>query len=193
MQRTDAELMALVAEGDGEMLGVLYHRHGRMVWAMLRRWFRKLPVEDVNDLVQEVFIDIGRSAVGYRDQDKFKAWLLTIAYRKAKHFERKEGLRRSIGFAGEPVSSEDVPDRRIKQDAQAEMKEVLSQMMNRLPGELREVLWLKVSQGFVSREIAEMTGVQENTVRTRLHRARQMLMNSADAVTWRKVLTGGRP
>ena len=191
MEKTDAELMAQVAHGNGEMLGLLYRRHGRSVGVALRRWYPQMPLSDAEDLVQDVFIELGKSASRYEERAKFRAWLFKIAYRRAQDFCRRQGRSGMVSMDDAAENALSGMHGNSNQDARAEMRQVLRQMMSELPGELQQVLWLKVVEGFVSKEIAEITGVQENTVRTRLHRARGLLISSADAVTWRKALQGG--
>jgi RNA polymerase sigma factor (sigma-70 family) len=189
--KTDAELMVGVAAGNSAMLGVLYCRHGRAVQKALRRWSPDVSTADVDDLVQEIFVALGASARNYREQSKFKAWLFTVAHRKAQDLHRSRVRRGELDMRDTDIGEMNGVACSDCEGLRAEMRDAIKRILSKLPDELREVLWLKAAEGFASGEIARIIGVGEVTVRTRLHRARQLLLASADAAQWKKLVAGG--
>jgi RNA polymerase sigma-70 factor (ECF subfamily) len=126
------------------------------------------------DIVQETFINAVRHIGGLRDDAKFGSWLFGIAHQKCiqrwrKH-AREEALRQE--FADAPVEIDDGPlQLLIQQEQEAEFMNVLS----KLPEAQRSVLLLHFIEDFSLDEIAEITGTQLGTVKSRMHYAKKAL------------------
>lgn len=121
------------------------------------------------DLVQETFLRAWRSLESLQNDKAAKAWLFTILRREnARQYERYrpelvdiEGQSIAEGAANEPDSKMD--------------RELLHDAINRLESDYREPLLLQVIGGFSGKEIAKMLELNNNTVMTRLFRARGKL------------------
>ena len=189
---SDAALMAGVARGDGAMLGELYRRYGHTVRMAIWRWFPQNASADADDLVQDIFLALGASAKTYREQERFKAWLFTIAFRKATDMTRaasrrgKDMERRRLDEANSPGWNA-----AVSHETRSEMRVAVRQMLDLLPHESREVLLLHVVDGFTAAEIGRITGVDETTARTRLHRARKRVLEHTESSKWKLLLEGG--
>jgi RNA polymerase sigma factor (sigma-70 family) len=188
---TDEALIKGVALGNGKMLGQLYSRYGSIIRATIKQWYPGFAWEDIEDLVQEIFIAVGASSKKYKEQNSFKSWLFTIAYRKSADMRRSaQRQQKKIQLL---TQNEEYLSKRGKEallDDQSEMRKILRQVLSHLPTELREVIFLRFIQGFSAAEIGQITRVNEITVRTRLHRARMIINNSVDSEHWRKLCKG---
>src|SRR5713226_772280 len=79
-------LVAAAREGDRGAFGALYQRYARMVHGIL---LGRVPVADVEDLVQDVFVRAMRQVHTLRDVNCFGGWLATVARNRANDFHRR--------------------------------------------------------------------------------------------------------
>ncbi len=158
--------------GNLEALGVLYERYGRLVYSLTSRYAQLTSRADVEDLGQEVFLAVAGSASRYRDTGgSVRGWLCGVAIRKAKESRRSSWLRGTLlgRFFAERATTH--ADPAPASEARMEM----SRALESLPAAMREVLELHLFDGLSATDIALTLGISENTVWTRLHRAREKL------------------
>lgn len=121
------------------------------------------------DVVQEALLRAWKSLDALRDEEAAKHWLLTIVRREnARYFERKR------------LEMVDVDDLTPAQEAliaetEDEQLNELRQAIYRLEDDYREPLVLQVLMGYTTTEIAEVMGLKQGAILTRLHRARHKL------------------
>ncbi|MBI5067875.1 MAG: sigma-70 family RNA polymerase sigma factor [Deltaproteobacteria bacterium] len=123
---------------------------------------------DAEDALQEAFLSAHRALPAFRGEARLSTWLWRIAVRAALEVR---GRRRPAA----PVDPElPAPPAEPPLLARDEARRVLA-AMDRLPAEHRVVLSLFAAEGLRHREIAEILGVAEGTVWSRLHEARRRL------------------
>ncbi len=121
------------------------------------------------DLVQETFLRAWRSLDSLQNDKAVKAWLFTILRREnARQYERYRPELVDIEGQSVAESGKNEPDARMD-------RELLHNAINRLDSDYREPLLLQVIGGFSGKEIAEILDLNNNTVMTRLFRARNKL------------------
>ena len=123
------------------------------------------------DLVQETFLRAWRSLESLQNENAAKAWLFTILRREnARLYERYRPELVDIDVEGQAIeeSNDNEPDSKMD-------RELLHNAINRLESEYREPLLLQVIGGFSGKEIADILELNNNTVMTRLFRARNKL------------------
>jgi RNA polymerase sigma-70 factor (ECF subfamily) len=123
------------------------------------------------DVVQEALLRAWKSLDALRDEAAAKHWLLTIVRREnARYFERRRLETVDIDnlSASQAALLAESPNEEL-----AEMREAIYQ----LEDDYREPLVLQVLMGYSTSEIAEMMGLKQGAVLTRLHRARHKLMD----------------
>lgn len=121
------------------------------------------------DLVQETFLRAWRSLESLQNDKAAKAWLFTILRREnARLYERYRP--ELVDIEGQSIAEvgDNEPDNKMD-------KELLHNAINRLESDYREPLLLQVIGGFSGKEIAEILDLNNNTVMTRLFRARSKL------------------
>ncbi len=121
------------------------------------------------DVVQEAMLRAWKAFDSLADEGKAKPWLLTIVRREfARSFSRK---RHETVDVDALVAAETPVLAAAEDDRLAEMRAAIF----RLDDDYREPLVLQVLMGYTTREIAEMMGMQQGAVLTRLFRARARL------------------
>lgn len=166
----DCLLVEAARQGDRSAYGRLYDRYARMVHGML---LARVPVNDVDDLVQDVFLQALSRLHSLRDVTRFGAWLAAITRNRANDHHRQsvdevelpDDLSASEA-GGQATSALD--------DADAEAACILA-VVRSLPETYREPLLLRLVEGMTGPEIAARTGLTAGSVRVNLHRGMQQL------------------
>jgi RNA polymerase sigma-70 factor (ECF subfamily) len=132
------------------------------------------------DLVHEVFVTLPRAARKFRGEASLRTFLISIAVQHARHFVRSATRRRAAmnRFESEPVA-DDVPDpEHIAR--RKELARILARALDALPLEQRVAFVLCEVEERSSREVAEIVGAPEGTVRTRLFHAKKKLRSELE-------------
>ncbi|HEU5403975.1 MAG TPA: RNA polymerase sigma factor [Terriglobales bacterium] len=148
------------------------HEHARFVFKVAYSVLRN--VEDSEDTVQETFLRAYRSGELAKVRD-MKAWLARIAWRAAIDRVKKapEAAIEELAEHGfEPAAGDARADESL---IAQERIALLHKMMATLPEDLRHAMVLSTVEEMTSAQIAEVLGIPETSVRTRLFRARQLL------------------
>jgi RNA polymerase sigma-70 factor, ECF subfamily len=164
----DATWVAAARDGDSAAFGQLYERYARMVHGVL---LAKVPVCDVDDLVQDVFIRALRRLSTLRETASFGAWLAAIARNVAHDYHRRS-------VPEEPLP-DDASDQEIQcgtsgGDQDCASAAILEAVMS-LSEAYRETLILRLVEGMTGPEIAARTGMTHGSVRINLHRGMEQL------------------
>jgi RNA polymerase sigma factor (sigma-70 family) len=174
----DAVLVTCVAGSDTAALRELYERHAAWLHARLMR--RCNDPDVVVDVVQDTFVTLWKDAKKFRGDGDVAAWLWGIAFRRmvSRLRSRKDvvllpdwegpGLGRALGRT--PAAEEEVLLGVEYGD--------LADALRRLSPEFRSVVQAVVLDGLTTKEAGRLLGVRENTVKTRLHRAKGQLRGS---------------
>lgn len=157
---SDDALVAAAQLGDRAAFERLYERFVRMVHGLL---LTRVPLRDVDDLVQDVFLAAYQRLGTLREPRAFGGWLATMARNRAVDYHRA---------ARPTVELDDVAgdDGRHRVDGLA----VLAALRT-LPEAYRETLTLRLVEGMTGPEIAARTGLTPGSVRVNLHRGMQQL------------------
>ncbi len=126
------------------------------------------------DLVQETFLRAWRSLDSLQNDKAAKAWLFTILRREnARQYERYRPELVDIDGQSIAETGDSEPDKEMD-------RELLHKAINRLESDYREPLLLQLIGGFSGKEIADILQLNNNTVMTRLFRARSKLRQEFD-------------
>lgn len=157
-----ARLVVEARAGSRRAFGELYERFSRAVHGVV---ITRVPPQDADDLVQDVFLHAWPRLGELHEPGAFAGWICTIARRRAL-----DHLRRSR------PSSElfDVHTTRDRPDTTAEAAAALA-AIRALPEAYRETLAMRLVDGLSGREIAEATGLTPDSVRVNLHRGFKLL------------------
>ena len=168
---SDEMLIRRIAEGDQLAMRTLFGRHR----VALYRWLLRLVGDEAlaEDLLSDVFLDVWRQAAAFEARSSVSTWLLAIARHKALSARR----RRTDAELDEKVASKvadpaDDPEVVLQKKTRAEL---LRHALARLSPEHGEVIDLVYFHGKSLNEVAEIVGIAEATVKTRMFYARKKL------------------
>jgi RNA polymerase sigma-70 factor (ECF subfamily) len=141
--------------------------------------------DEALDLVQETFVAAHQALPRYDAQRAMRAWLSTIAINKCRDWARKRTVRRFLSFAL-PVDGKAeaiVDDQVAVDDSAADRQELdlVTRAISALPANLKEPLVLRTIEGLSQAETAEVLGISQKAVETRLYRARARLIEKLKA------------
>lgn len=152
-------------------------RHSRLVFRVAYAVLRNS--HDAEDVVQEVFLKLYRNNVwdGVRDE---KAYLARVAWRAAVDHLPKQ--HQEAEDEAEIASAHSSPEQTA---VNSDLQRKVHRLIDGLPEELRQPLALSTIEELTSGEIAQVMGIPEGTVRTRVLRARQLLREKLTALEGR--------
>ncbi|MGB7285098.1 MAG: sigma-70 family RNA polymerase sigma factor [Candidatus Acidiferrum sp.] len=164
----DASLVLAGRQGDRAAFGGLYERYARMVHGIL---LARVPANDVDDLVQDVFLRALPKLSDLRDVARFGPWLAAITRNRANDFYRQS---RAVAAVTDSLSEDEaeLPASDDPSDGEAAM---ILAFVRGLPDAYREPLILRLVEGMTGPEIAARTGLTPGSVRVNLHRGMQQL------------------
>jgi len=181
MPRDDAELMTAASRGDHSAFATLYRRYEADLYRFV--YYLAGEPDTAEELFQETWLRIVRH-MGKKRVTDFKKWIFAIATNLYRDELRKRIVRR-LFLGREPVEGDygvagvegfRGAVSRVQPDAEAfAIREALAKAMKNLTGRQRTVFVLTQIEGFKMREVAEMLGKSEGTVKSTLHRAVSIL------------------
>ena len=173
MERTDAALVAAVADGDRGALRELHDRHAPWITSRLQR--RCADPDVVVEAVQDTFVAVWRGAGSWTGRGEPAAWLWGIAIRRLigvlRTRRRWAPVTASVADPGLVIAAEEQVLLGIEHGA-------LDDALGRLSPQLRAVVQATVLDGLTTREAARLLGIPSGTVKTRLMRAKAQLRGS---------------
>ena len=176
VDRTDGELAALAIAGQQPAFAEIMKRHKGQLHRLAARIIG--DDDEALDLVQETFVSAHQALKRYDPERPMRAWLARITINKCRDWRRRRAVRRLISFVLPIEHAVDTPDHAPMSDTVAADREEMAQVANAiamLPVNLRETLVLRTIDGMTQSETADVLGITEKTVETRLYRARARL------------------
>ena len=181
---SDEALMERYQQGEADAFAVLLGRHRRGVYNFVYRHVGDRGTAE--DLLQDTFLRVVQGAHRYKLESKFTTWLYTIARNLCVDHSRKMKFRRHKSLDQPVRSSEDVGptllDRVASDGAGPDRGAIGSQLQVRLAEAIdtlredqREVFLMREYGNLPFKEIAEVVGVPENTVKSRMRYALEHL------------------
>jgi RNA polymerase sigma-70 factor (ECF subfamily) len=179
---TESEIIARVLAGEHNLFHDLIRPHERMVYLMA---FSILKNEsDAEEIAQEAMSRAYRYLASFRAESKFGTWLATITLNAARQRIKRSNrlVTESIDERLDNAQGDFTPAfltdwREIPLAAleRGELREQLREAVAELPDMYREVFTLRNIEEFDGAATAEILGIDENLVKSRLHRARMLL------------------
>ncbi|WP_066112275.1 MULTISPECIES: RNA polymerase sigma factor [unclassified Blastomonas] len=173
---SDAEVVALALAGRQDAYRELLARYREPVYRFIRASTGE--AQEALDLTQDTFIAAFAALDRYDRSRPLLTWLRRIALNKCRDWGRRRRLRAMLWRTAPIDTSHDVIDDAIAADVlvadRAELFRV-NAAIAQLPARLRETLILRTIEGLGQAETAEVLGISEKAVETRLYRARSKL------------------
>jgi len=175
---SDRELLGAWRDGDQSSGSALFQRH----FKSLRRFFRtKVPINDVEDLIQRTLMSCLESVANFRGDAKFQTYLFTIARRELYAYIRRKTRDKIADGLDETVSSiRDLGMSPSRAALALQEHQLIAEAMQTLPVDFQVTLELYYWEQLRGPELATVLQISPATVRTRLHRAREALRSSLE-------------
>jgi RNA polymerase sigma-70 factor (ECF subfamily) len=171
---TDEELVQGVRGGDGAQFEVLMRRYNRRIFRVARAIVRS--DDEAEDVAQQAYVNAFVHLDQFEARARFSTWLTRIAIyealarvRKAKRMEYVDDPAADhTGLDGVGSAAPDPEEHAYR----GELAAIIEHAVSSLPESFRTVFMLRDVEGLSTQETAECLGLNDDTVKTRLHRAR---------------------
>lgn len=174
--RSDPELAALALAGRQDAYAMLMQRHREAVYRLARSHVG--DATEALDVTQEAFIAAFAALARYDGARPFRVWIARIAINKCHDWARRRAVRRFFTFARPIDEAEAIADTGPTPEDAAQSQAELTRIntaIAALPTTLKDVLLLRAIEGMSQADAAQVLGVSEKAVETRLYRARMKL------------------
>lgn len=180
---TDEQIVVRVCAGEVALFEHLMRRHNPRVYRAARAILR--DEDEAEDVMQDAFVRAYEHLRTFDGRARFSTWLTRIAVHEAlarvRRGKRSAALDSHVGEQWMANRSDSSPEQHL---SEAEVRAALEAAVAKLPDEFRSVFVLRAVEGLSGAETAECLSIPEETVKTRLHRARarlqQLLVESID-------------
>jgi RNA polymerase sigma-70 factor (ECF subfamily) len=175
MDRTEAELIAAVLQGDPASFEPLVQKHSPRIFSTARRYARR--ESEVEDIVQEIWLKAFQKLKSYRGEAPFEHWLMRLAVRTCYDFLRGHQRNRELAFSDLTESESDWLQRfgaapESTQENIEAARQLVARVLEQLSPAARLVITLLEIEERSVKEIAELTGWSVALVKVRAFRAR---------------------
>ncbi len=166
----DELVVKRVLGGERELYEVLVRRHNQRLYRTARAILR--DESEVEDVMQEAYVQAFAHLRQFREEARFSTWLTRIAVHEA--LARRRRAQRQTPMA-DPAAKIMDPRTPENQTSTSEIASMVERAIDELPDSFREVLVLRTVEDMSVAETAEVLDIPEDTVKTRLFRARGLL------------------
>lgn len=169
--------LAAHLRGDQQAFAQLMQAYRKPVYSFLVR--NGLDAQSRDDVFQEIFLKVHKSAHTYQANRPLSPWIFTIAINTVRNTKRKNQL-----ISLDLEAAEAVEDEQPSPENTAQLDETidwLEQAVIQLPAAQAEAFTLSIVQGMKIKEVGAALGLPINTIKTQLRRARQTLLAAFQA------------
>ena len=155
----DEDLVRSVQQGSKVSFSLLYERYLPLVY---RRVCYSVPMQDVEDVTQEIFMAVFRSIGGFRFEARFSTWLRTLVHRKiAEYYQRR------------PQAEDTLPENLAGVHDPGKLEEiiVIKIALGHLPTHYQDILLLRFAEGMSFEEMANESGCSLEATKSLFRRA----------------------
>jgi RNA polymerase sigma-70 factor (ECF subfamily) len=145
------------------------------------RFFRSKCSDGVEDLMQRTFLACAKRRDSLRDPASFRSFLFAVAAKELAEHYRRQG-RQMARLDGDVHSAYDIDPSPSMLVAQRQERRVLLEALRRIPLNAQIAIELHYWERLRTHEIADVLGVPEGTVKSRLRRARELLKTEIDGL-----------
>jgi len=170
----ETDLLKQVKNGNPDAFRFLISDYKKLVLHLVGRVISQS--DDIEDVCQDVFLKVFREIKKFRGDSKLSTWIATIAYNTSISFVKSKSRKgekymEEIGLAEKRWLADD----HVLHSENEELQALLMRMIEKLPVQYRTVITLFYLDEFSYREIRQITGMPEGTVKSYLSRAKNLL------------------
>ena len=171
-RQTDEQLMQQAAAGSDTAFEELYRRYARRLKGF---FFLQLGGDEelAADATHDVFLRAYEARSRYQEGRRVDTWLFTIAYNICRNHYRSNAYEAQFlaNLDAEPVTNQQIE---VQLD-QAALDEALAEVLEELPAPLHQIFSLHYQEELTIPQIAEIVGVPEGTIKSRLHKTMNII------------------
>ncbi len=178
MDEITAEMIEI--ENAGEIIDEIMDKYGQEILQLAFSYVKNKQIAE--DLTQEIFVKCYKSLHTFSGKSKFRTWLWRIASNHCKDYLKSWYNKNVYVTDYQPIYDSiqwDGVEERVIQD---EVDGELAAAVMDLPADYREVIYLFYFEELTIKEISSITEIKENTVKTRLKRAKELLKERLEAI-----------
>ncbi|HUJ21046.1 MAG TPA: sigma-70 family RNA polymerase sigma factor [Bryobacteraceae bacterium] len=180
----EGALVRRAQSGDEAAFREIVERYQSKVFSIIHGIVRQR--NDVEDIAQQVFAKVYFSIRNFDFRSSLITWIYKITVNECFDYLRKKKVRKLVyesdlseDEARRVENTEPAADRQVRADDALARRDYVLKLLTRVSEEERTLLLLKEVEGHSVEELAEMTGMNENTIKVKLFRARQKLVKAA--------------
>jgi len=189
----EADLVKRVQARDEIAFREIVERYQSKVFSIIYGILRNR--NDAEDIAQQVFAKIYFSIKNFDFRSSLLTWIYKITVNECYDYLRKKRVRKLVyesDFSEEDAqrmeASEPAVDAQTPIDTRLAQRDLIVKLLGKLSEEDRSLMLLKEVEGHSVEELAQMTGLNENTIKVKLFRTRQKLLKAASRLTRAKPL-----
>jgi len=184
----EAALIERVQAGDEIAFRDLVERYQAKVFSIIYGILRNR--NDAEDIAQQVFTKVYFSIPKFDFRSSLLTWIYKITVNECYDYLRKRRVRKLVyesDFTEEDVRTMDNAEQSVEKarpvDTTLAQRDLIMKLLDKLSEDDRTLLLLKEVEGHSVEELSEMTGMNQNTIKVKLFRARQKLVKASAALT----------
>jgi RNA polymerase sigma-70 factor, ECF subfamily len=163
----DENLISFVGQGDAEAFTTLYERHSHAVFSLAYRVMGERQAAE--DLVQDAFLKLWRSATSYRpERGSVRTWLLSIVRHRGIDQIRSQASRRRTQEKIEASAPRSQPSEAFAETLRNSQRDQVREALDTLPPEQLKILELAYFSGYTHLQISELVDVPLGTMKGRM-------------------------
>ena len=163
----DENLISFVGRGDAEAFTILYDRHGRAAFSLAYRLMGERQAAE--DLVQDAFLKVWRSATSYRSKrGNVRTWILSIVHNRGIDQLRSHASRRRTQDKIEATAPRSAASEAFAETWRNSQREHVREALNTLPSDQLKVLELAYFSGYTHVQVSELLDVPLGTMKGRM-------------------------
>lgn len=183
----EAELVRYAQKGDEQAFAEIIQRHQNMVFSVAYRMVRRRM--DAEDVAQQVFAKIFFALKKFDMRSSLSTWIYKIALNETYDYLRRLKSRKVVydgdlaeDFDDSGSRSAKIADSSVGWDERSAKRDYLMKLLAHVTEEERMLLFQKEVEGRTIDELAELTGINGNTIKVKLFRARKKLVKVAETL-----------
>ena len=178
MKHNDAELIERTLEGDQHAFAALVEKYQEQIHALA--WQKIGDFHIAQEITQDAFVTAYQKLATLTHHNRFAGWLYVITSNKCNMWHRKKKPQLQSLEETDPMELEEVyyseyTSRQREEVANQNRRAIVRKLLNKLRESERTVITMHYLAGLTCEEIGRFLGVSPNTVKSRLHRARERL------------------
>lgn len=184
LNTSEASLVRRAQAGEEAAFRTIVERYQSKVFSIIHGIVRQR--NDVEDIAQQVFAKVYLSIKGFDFRSSLITWIYKITVNECFDYLRKRKVRKLVyesdlseDEARRVENNEPTVDRQAPADSSLAQRDYVTKLLSRVSEEERMLLMLKEVEGYSVEELAAQTGMNENTIKVKLFRARQKLVKAA--------------